>query len=318
MVPMIDFHCDTMLGLVDGRGGPGLRRNNLSVDFEKLQMAGAIAQFFALFIDQQNAGDPLERCLRLADRFFVELDQNSDLARWTGSYEELCRNRDENKISAFLTIEEGAVLKGDVAQLRNFYRLGVRLLTLTWNYPNELGFPNCNLEYQNQGLTSFGRDVVTEMNRLGMIIDVSHLSDGGFYDVARLSTKPFAASHSNARAVTPHARNMTDAMIRVLADKGGIMGINFCQKFLGVSPISLVSDMVRHIVHIRKVGGIDIIALGSDFDGIAPDLEIRHSGEIGKLVAGLEQQGFSSSEIEKIFFGNALRFLQDTLSNTRV
>ena len=307
---LIDMHCDTVLRLMDGGN---LRENDYGVDVQKLRAGDSLAQFFALFVDLKKTTDPLDTCLQMLDRFFIELEQNQDSIRLATSYQEMLDNREDDKISAILTIEEGGVLRGQIAHLRNLHRLGVRLITLTWNYPNEIGFPNAGGEHRSKGLTEFGRDVVCEMNRLGILIDVSHLSDGGFYDVARLSQKPFVASHSNARAVTGHLRNLTDDMIRVLADKGGVIGINFCSEFLGTGTRSRVEDMIQHIRHIRKIGGMDVLAIGTDLDGIDPDLEIANSGEIGKLRQTLEMDRFSQTEIEKIFYRNAARLIQDTL-----
>ncbi|HEY3423370.1 MAG TPA: dipeptidase [Negativicutes bacterium] len=311
---IIDLHCDTIVALAESLKESELWQNIFQVDIQKLKAANSLAQFFALYIDLKNGKDPLEWGLSLLDRFYQELAKNQDDIQLARSYQELCDNSQAGKISAFLTIEEGGALKGQLVNLRNFYRLGVRLITLTWNYPNEIGFPNHQWQYAADGLTTFGRDVVTEMNELGMIIDVSHLSDQGFYDVACLSTKPFIASHSNSRAVTNHTRNLSDDMIKVLAQKGGIMGINFAKDFLGSIDISRVEDMVRHIKHIHRVGGIEVIALGSDFDGINPNLEIKNIGEINKLIRALRAVHFSEADIEKICYQNAMRLLRDTLN----
>lgn len=307
---IIDLHCDTIMCLTKLGPQIGLYENDLSIDIRKLQAANSMAQFFALYLDLAQVDNPLEQGLAMADRFYQEMSANQAHIRPATGYTELCRNMDQGKISAFLTIEEGGALKGNLANLRNFYRLGVRLITLTWNYPNEIGFPNCKEQYRSKGLTDFGQAVIGEMNRLGMLIDVSHLSDQGFYDVARLSQKPFLASHSNSRAVTNHSRNLTDDMIRLLAEKGGIMGINFAKDFLGYGEQSRVEDMIRHIRHIRNVGGIEVLAIGSDFDGISRELEISHIGEIDKLIQGLSKNGFSENEIEKICYQNALRLIR--------
>lgn len=309
----IDLHCDTILRLMEEKEQGGLYCNAYSVDIEKLRAGQAQAQFFAMFLNQKTDGNLLQRALGMIDRFYQELEINQQYIALAKNYSDFCRNRENGKISAFLTIEEGGAMQGSLVHLRNFFRLGVRLITLTWNYPNEIGYPNSRPECREQGLTPFGREVVAEMNRLGMLIDVSHLSDKGFYDVAQLSAKPFVASHSNARALAGHPRNMTDDMIRVLADKGGVMGINFAKDFLGNAPISRVSDMVLHIKHIRRVGGLDVIAIGSDFDGISPELELAHAGQMSKLTIALESSGFTAGEIDKICWGNALRVIKDTL-----
>lgn len=310
---IIDLHCDTISRLVDMGEQACLRRNGFSVDVDKLQAGRAMAQFFALYVDREKCADPFEHCLLMLDRFYQELAQNADAIQYAGSYQDLCDARRQKKIAAFLTIEEGGVLKGKTEYLRIMYRLGVRLMTLTWNYPNEIGFPNSREVYRRQGLTEFGREIVQEMNHLGMIVDVSHLSDQGFYDVARLSAKPFAASHSNARGVTDHSRNLTDDMIRILADKGGIMGLNFANLFLGASPVSRIEDMVRHLNHMRKIGGSDVLAMGTDFDGIEPKLEIASMAEIGKLADALRKDRWPPADIEKLFYKNALRFIKDVL-----
>lgn len=310
---IIDLHCDTISCLMKAGESVGLRQNNLSIDVGKLFAGQAMAQFFALYVDQEKHTDPFAYCLLMLDRFYQELAQNADTLQYAGSSEDLFRAARQHKVAAFLTVEEGGVLRGNLTNLRILYRLGVRLLTLTWNYPNELGFPNKKDVYRSLGLTDFGREVVREMNRLGMIIDVSHLSDEGFYDVARLSTKPFVASHSNARSMTDHPRNLTDDMIKILADKGGIIGLNFAAPFLGVSSVSQIADMVRHLNHLRNIGGADVLALGTDFDGIERKLEIDNMGEIGKLTDALRKAQWPSEDIEKLFYRNALRLIRDIL-----
>jgi len=312
-VNCIDLHCDTILRLMEEGVTGNLYHNSLSVDIQKLQQGNAQAQFFAMFIDLKKDGDPLLRALAMIDRFYQELEANAEYVAVARNYSDFLQNKKDNKVSAFLTIEEGGALKGDLANLRNFWRLGVRLITLTWNYPNEIGYPNALPECRDNGLTPFGREVVAEMNRLGMLIDVSHLSNQGFYDVAALTNSPFVASHSNAWSVTAHSRNLTDDMIKLVAAKGGVVGINFEKSFLGNAPISRIEDMVCHIKYIYNVGGCDVLAIGSDFDGISPELELAHAGQMGKLVTALEASGFHQEEIDKICWKNALRVIKDTL-----
>lgn len=311
---IIDLHCDTISALFKCREAGGLRANQLSVDIGKLEQAGSLAQFFAMYVNLEETDHPLEECLQLIDCFYQELNGNNDKIALATCYADIENNKRLGRISAFLTIEEGEVIGGKLSNLRIFHRLGVRLMTLTWNYPNRIGFPNCRPEYQACGLTEFGRAVVAEMNQLNMIVDVSHLSDQGFYDVAACSSRPFVASHSNARSLAGHPRNLTDEMIRLLAQKGGVVGINFANRFLGDSPVSRVEDIVRHIRHIYQVGGIDVLALGSDFDGIDPRLEIAHIGQINKLTGALKAVGFREGEIEKICNKNSMRVIQACLS----
>lgn len=311
---MIDLHCDTIGRLMYAGDKSNLRKNNFSVDVEKLVKSDSMAQFFALYVDSQQVYDPLKYALDMLDRFYNEIQANSDKLRLATNYEELMENNNNNRISVFLTIEEGGVIQGKLSNLRSFYRLGVRLMTLTWNYTNEIGFPNCKSELQNKGLTEFGIECVREMNNLGMIIDVSHLSDGGFYDVAKYSSKPFVASHSNSRQICHHPRNLNDDMIRVLAEKGGVTGINFEKSFLNTKGRSFAQDIVNHIKHIINIGGSEVVALGTDFDGIdAKGLEIDNIGDMDKLLTALNDAGFSDDIIEKIFYKNALRVIKEVM-----
>ena len=208
------------------------------------------------------------------------------------------------------------------------------MLTLTWNYPNELGWPNLEQPGQGvdresfrpdfrkanttQGLTETGIAFVEEMERLGMIVDVSHLSDAGFMDVLRVSKKPFVASHSNARSVCGWVRNLTDDMIRLLAEKGGVTGLNFCPAFLtdvpdGEATYGSIDAIVEHAKHIVKVGGIDCLGLGTDFDGIKTHDELPDASCMPLLVNAFEKGGFRASEIDKILSGNVLRVYKEVL-----
>lgn len=312
----IDFHCDTASIML--RDNKRLFKNDLKVDIEKLKKGEALAQFFALFIDKEYRNDTYEYCKEMLGNFKKELDENSDRIVLCRNINDLENAENENKIGAFLTIEGGEPILGEVDKLREFKKEGVSLITLTWNYENELGYPNYNFKHMNKGLTECGIEIIEEMNRLGMLIDVSHLSDGGFYDVLKYSKSPIIASHSNSRAKTPHSRNLTDSMIKLLAENGGVTGINFCNAFLKKenvldSDMALLSDMARHIKHIRNVGGIDILALGSDFDGIDNEVEITDVSKMGMLISVLEKEGFTQDEIEKIFYKNAKRVIKDVL-----
>lgn len=309
----IDMHCDTILRLMDDKENLELYENHLSIDIKKLKKGNSLAQFFAMWIDLKKSVDPLETCLEMIDKFYIEIEKNSDNICLATNYRDIIKNDNEGKISAVLAIEEGGAIKGQMHNLRNFYRIGVRAITLTWNTANEIGYPNIKKNYRDRGLTSFGEEIVYEMNKLGMLIDVSHLSDKGFYDVVRLSSKPFIASHSNSRIIKEHSRNLTDDMIKLLSESGGTTGICFERDFLGESENARIEDIIRHIKHIRNIGGIDVIALGSDYDGSHPNCEINNIGEIEKLIFALKDNKFSEDEIDKIFYKNALRVIKDVL-----
>jgi membrane dipeptidase len=288
-----------------------LGKNDLCIDIQKLKKTGSLAQFFAMFVDLDKYPGSMDRCLCMIDSFYNEIEENGDDIAFAGSIKNLKKNRSEGKISAFLTVEEGGVLEGKLQYLRILYRLGVRLVTLTWNYPNCIGYPNFRWEHKDKGLTAFGEEVVAEMNRLGMLIDVSHLSDQGFYDVARLSGKPFVASHSDARSVENHWRNLSDDMLRKLAEKGGVAGLNLEPEFLGDG--GSVEIMVRHVIHMRNTAGIEAVAIGTDFDGTGPLTAIKNAGDMHILWDALSKAGFSGGDIEKIMHRNTERVIKDVL-----
>lgn len=313
----IDLHCDTAMHIF--QSDKKLYKNDICIDINKLQEGKALAQFFAMFIEKDQVTDSYDYCKRMLKKFKVELDENKDFISLCRNYSDLEKAQKEGKIGAFLTIEEGDAIKGDIEKLREFKKEGISLITLTWNFENDLGYPNAGLKFQNRGLKERGIKVVEEMNKLGMLIDVSHLSDAGFYDCIKHSKKPIIASHSNAREKSPHPRNMTDDMIKKLAENGGITGINFCSAFLidradvSDEEMGTLDDMVRHIKHIRNVGGIDIIGLGSDFDGIENKVEVENASQMMKLADRLSKEGFTMNEIEKIFSRNAKRIIKEVL-----
>ena len=309
---VIDLHCDTLSKLAEQKGSE-LKKNNFSIDLDKLKKGSYVAQLFALFVDRSEQSDPYQWALELINTYKREEEKNRNVIKQAFCYEDIIRNEEKGLISCILTIEEGAVLKGNLENLKSFYDLGVRLITLTWNYPNEIGYPNFMWKYSDRGLTNFGVELIDVMNEMGIIIDVSHLSDRGFYEVAYRSKYPFIASHSNARALTNNPRNLTDDMIKILANKGGVTGINFFSGFLGTSNIARVDDMVKHIRHIRNIGGIDVIALGSDFDGISTPVEFGDCSKIEVLFNSLVKNGFSEDEVDKISSKNALRLIKDAI-----
>lgn len=321
---VVDMHCDTISELYKDhkRGGrASIFENAMMIDIKKMQTGDYGLQNFALYTNLERAGGrPFEYCMGLLDTFYRELEAHQDIIGIVKSYRDIEENWNRGKMSALLTIEEGGVCQGELSFLRNFYRLGVRMMTLTWNFPNELGFPNKRNQVPDRenGLTETGIQFVQEMERLGMIIDISHLGDAGIRDVFRYTNKPFVASHSNARAIASHPRNLTDEMIRSLAERGGVMGINYYSCFLrdfpeGEARASRISDMVEHMKYIRKVGGIGCIGLGSDFDGIDGELEMKDASMLPLLAEAMKREGFSETEIEAVFHKNVLRLYKEIL-----
>lgn len=325
------MHCDTIMKLcIDRNKGieSNLRNNDFHISIEKMNKGDYLAQCFAMFVPF-NVENPFETCIQMIDRYYEEMDKNKDLILPAYSYDDIIKNKEKGKMSGILTIEEGGVTKCNLSYLRTFYRLGVRMITLTWNFVNGVGYPNfirpndgSRPDFKNpntkDGLTEYGISMIKEMNKLGIIIDVSHLSDAGFYDVLKYSTAPFVASHSNARSICNHCRNLTDDMIRKLSLRGGVMGINFAADFLneveeGKDNFSKIEYIVKHVKHIVKIGGIDCVGLGTDFDGIEKDLEIKDASFMPLLRNALLNEGFNEEEIDKIFYKNVLRVFKEVL-----
>lgn len=315
---LIDMHCDTFW-LMMQKQGIGLEKNDLCIDIEKMKAAGSMAQFFASFIHMSRfeGEDVSEQAYQHALKMIAyskdRLAECSDSIVIAYDYKELLANRDSGKMSAILTLEEGGVINGRMEYLEELYRKGIRLITLTWNHENCIGYPNSRESQLMQlGLKPFGVEVVKRMNELGMIIDVSHLSDGGFWDVIKHSEKPFVASHSNTRALCSHPRNLTDDMIKALSDKGGVCGINFYPYFLQESGKATVEDIANHAWHLYQVGGEDVLAFGTDFDGFDEgELDISHIGEIKYVYEALKRRGFTQRQLDKIKNGNILRVMQE-------
>ena len=308
----IDFHADTATLILEQN--QELKKNSLKIDIEKLQKGEGLAQFFAMYIDAKKVDSSYEYCIKMLSKFKSELEKNSDSIALCRSYDDLEQAQKEHKIAAFLSIEEGDAIDGSLDKLRFFKEQGISAITLTWNYENALGYPNFQWEHQYKGLKPKGLEAVEGMNHLKMIIDVSHLSDGGFEDVLKHSKQPFIATHSNARSITNHPRNLSDVMLKKLANVGGLTGINFYNNFLNPKlEEAYIEDMVKHIQHIKKVAGVEVIGLGSDFDGIPNEVEIENASQMSKLADELLKNDFSYDEVEKIFFKNGLRIIKEVL-----
>lgn len=305
----IDLHCDTAYRMV--KENLSLRDSICNVNIEKLEKGGALAQTFAFFIDLEEEKDSYDGFITMYNNFIKEVDKNRDKIEIIKNTDELQKCSNNGKIGAFLSIEEGEVLKGDASKVLDVYEKGIRMLTLTWNYENSIGYPNVNFKYKDKGLKEKGIEIVNEMERIGIIPDCSHLSDGGFYDLSKICKKPFIATHSNARAIKNHPRNLTDDMIKILSNKGGVMGLNFCTDFIAEDEITKVSKIVKHAKHIKNIGGIDVLSIGSDFDGIENEVEIKDISEMDKLYYGLKKEGFRDDDIEKVFYKNIIRVLKE-------
>lgn len=321
----IDMHCDTLMHAFIEQKRNVYQIPECMFDFLRFHEHNGRIQFLAVFFPPMDVKMLRGKLLPDDMIYFQELhkiyeetvalypDHVQKVRNWT----EYQNNVKSGRCSALLTMEDGRAINGNLEILKYFYDQDVRLISLTWNHENCFGYPNSRDEnMMKKGLKLFGKDAIEFMNKKGMIIDVSHLSDGGFFDVADISKKPFVASHSNCRAITSHPRNMTDHMIRILADKGGVMGINFCPEFLDIeeeSAKSTVDLILNHMRHAVNIGGIECVGIGTDFDGIHGDIEVKSPNHMEMIWDAMKVTGFSEDDIDKISFQNVERIIKDVL-----
>ena len=308
---MIDLHCDTIMQLLDHPDSGDLYRNTWKIDIEKLQKAHSKVQDFALFVNLGKTNDPYGRYEEMRNLCTTQIHLYGEHIQHVLSYQDVESVYESGKIGALVSIEEGGVLGGDLDKLKQAYKDGVRLITLTWNYPNGLGEPHCG--EQHKKLTPKGIEFVEAMQDLGIIVDCSHLNDAGTEQLGDILDAPFVASHSNVRKVTAHTRNLPDNLIKLIANKGGVIGLNFAQSFLGTSPVSRIEDIVKHGLYLINKGGEDVVALGTDFDGIKPNTEIKDASEMYRLYDAFKEAGLSVEQCEKLFWKNADRLLKEIL-----
>ena len=334
--PVCDLHCDTLLRLRDARrdGEPRLlKKNDFAIDLEKMEQGGMAIQTFALFTDRKNkAGySPEHEALSLLNEYQKQIAANPDTIIPIQTLADLDGVLEKGCLGALLSLEEGDVMFQDLDLLEFWYNAGVRLIALTWNYPNAIAFPNVSfddleeVDYRipsplfrietEKGLTDYGRAFVQKCEELGILIDVSHLGDKAFWDLMDIATKPVIASHSNCRALCPVSRNLDDDQIRAIAQTGGVIGLNFCADFLKENSDnkSQISDMVAHLRHLKEIGGIDVCAIGTDFDGIGSEVEIQDASQHQKLAQALLEDGFTDQEVAQILGGNVIDLLRKTL-----
>lgn len=298
----IDLHCDTIYEC-DKRGLP-LQNNVLHFSLNKLPEGYRLCQAMAAFIPDELRGEAaLAHFERLHRLFDFQMEQFRDTISRVSDVTKIEEGLDKTRFAAILTIEGGAALAGRLENIERFFEMGVRMITLTWNGENEI----CGGAATDSGFTKFGREAVAGMERLGIAVDVSHLSDRGFWQLSGFANKPFLASHSNSRSVCNHRRNLTDDMFREIAARGGIVGLNYYKNFIREDGESgTVDDLLRHVHHFLELGGEDSLALGSDFDGCTvPDYLGDGIGKLDYLAEKLESSGIPAKVTDKILFGNA-------------
>lgn len=309
---IVDAHCDTINRIL--KQGSDLFRNTCHFDIERALQNGSIVQFFTAFISPEYCqAYALKRALQIIDKLCEQVGLHNDVISLCADSAEIKEALECGKMAAVLSIEGGEAFQGDLAVLRMFYRLGVRSVCLTWNRRNEIA-DGVSDAASGGGLTPFGRDVVREMNRLGMIVDVSHISEKGFWDVLEISGSPVIASHSNSKKVCPHVRNLTDEQILSIEKCGGVIGINLYPGFLTESDACSIKDVLNHIEHIASLSGENHLGLGADLDGIEKTPGNFHGvQDIPEIFDGLLRLNYPESFVRKFAGENFLRVINQVM-----
>ena len=317
---------------------PSPERLRTHTDLARLASGGVDAQFFSIWpsADYYDADDPrsgrsLARAHAVIDALEQQIVRHADRLELARSSADIRRIAAGGRIAALLGVEGGHAIEHDLANLRALYARGVRYMTLTWSFSHSwadaAGDPLQGADRLHGGLTPFGESVVREMNELGMLVDISHVSDETFWDALRVARAPVIASHSSVRALAPHPRNLSDEMLAAVAENGGVVMINFSTMYLDsrkTTPRAYAWDWIRHaggsattvrhvadhIDHVVRIAGIDHVGLGSDFDG-TPFLPegLQHVGELPNLTAELLRRGYAEDDVHKILGENLLRVL---------
>lgn len=309
---IVDAHCDTITKIMEN--GSNLYKNDYHVDIERLKKNKKFVQFFAAFIDKsQYHSQTLKRAIDIIDAFYQQIQTYKQHIMLCCNYNDVKESFKNKKIAAMLSIEGGEALQGELSSLRIFYKLGVRSICLTWNYRNEIA-DGVDESQTKGGLTLFGKKVVKEMNSLGMLIDLSHISEKGFWNVIDLTKKPVIVSHSNAKKICSHSRNLNDKQIMAIKSNGGVIGINLCPDFLSNSGDADLKDIIKHIEYIASLVGFDHIGLGADLDGIdSLPKNINGVEDIYKITNELLKLNYSNEDVEKFLGNNFLRVIKEVL-----
>ncbi len=313
---VVDSHCDTLMHLFPEGGREARRLGERSekghVDLPRLMEGGVDCQVFAIYTARQE-GEPwaLRTALRMIEAFNRECASN-EAVTLAQSFEDIIKAVERGRIAAILSLEGAEPLMGDPTLLRIFHRLGVRMASLTWNWRNPFA-DGVGSKRAEGRLTEAGVEALREMERLGIVYDVSHLSDSCFWDVVELKEGPFIASHSNCRALCDHPRNLTDEMIRAIASRGGVVGVNFYPSFVCEGKAT-VERLVDHIDRVVELVGSDHVGLGSDFDGIGATPEgLEDASKMPNITGELIKRGYSERDVKKILGENFLRVFKEVL-----
>jgi len=313
---LLDAHVDTITRLMEKE--QELYDNDGHLSLKHLEGFKSAVIIFAIFLHKEKNKDIglFKKFNEVYDFLKKQIKINSSTVSLAKSARHIEQLAARYKVVAVPAIEEGAILEGRMDNLYKADEMGIRYITLTWNFPNEIGEPS---KLNGGGLTLFGKDVLREMNKLGVFADVSHLSEAGFWDVYKLSDKPFIASHSNAKALCNHHRNLTDDQLRAIGEKNGCVGVNFCNAFLTEWETSdkpsgaNIDDVCRQVDHMLKMAGEDCVGIGSDFDGITETpAGLENASKLHVLYDTFKVR-YGNDLSDKIFYHNFMRVLNNNI-----
>lgn len=302
---LFDLHCDTLYEMYEKN--QRLYKNNLQVSLDKAKSIDKYIGCFAVWIPDNYRED---RAVNFFDSVYKNFQ--NEIVKNSKHISQLYSGEDINELSSekmgvILAVEGGSVLGGDIDKIKYLYNCGVRVMTLTWNGENEIGGGSSKPE---SGITQIGTQIIKELEKIGIIIDVSHAGRKLFYDVCEISQKPFIATHSNSYSVCKHERNLTDDQINIIKENEGIIGITFCTRFLNSEKDASLHDIIKHIDHFLSMGAEKILAVGSDFDGADMPSEIKGIQDIGILYEYLLRKNYNESLVNDIFYNNAYNFFR--------
>ena len=301
---VFDLHCDTITECC--KKSASLYDNDMHLSLKRMAELEEYVQLFAVWIRDEMRGETATRYFdEVADYFYKEVESNCDIAS-------LYTDNKNTKVKAILSVEGGSACGGTLAGLSHLYNRGVKLITLTWNSPNEIA----SGAFSEGGFTAFGKEFVKLAEEYGIILDVSHLNRESFYDFVKIAKRPFVASHSNADIVENpkgRKRNLTDEQISLIKEYNGIIGLNFCRNFLESDSLEGIDSFVRQLNHFLELGCENNIALGSDYDGCSIHPDFVGAEKLPDVYNALFEKGFDKNLLDKMFYINAKRFFDENL-----
>ena len=298
---LFDLHCDTLYELLSTRSS--LQNRSCAVTLSGMKNYDKCVRCFAVWSDDETSPQKAnEQFYKMYSIFKEQLCTfKEDITEITDT-----KSLENAKIGMMLTVENCSALNNDIANVKKFVDLGVKVFSLTWNGENSLGYG----QLENRGLKPFGKECVKAFEQTSAILDVSHLSEKGFYDICELSNKPFVATHSNAKSIALHNRNLSDDQIREIINRKGLIGLNLYSVFLNQNPEKASKyDILRHAEHILSLGGENVLSIGTDFDGAEVIREYKNDKKLSGLERLFLKNGFSRELTDKILYKNAENFL---------